>query len=203
MFKRRGQGRLPCRDAVVFCLLQLMAWKVCSVEAPLMAEKLTSSPPSQALEKLRDIHAPAPVGWWPLAPGWYLLLVMLILAVCGILFFVLRRVANSRAKRQALQLLLSYEQQYQQVPNSQLTTAHVSELLRRVALVYFPREAVAGLQGEAWIMFLNNTSKGLDFSKVYHELLEMPYQPKTSGDLQALFRLARTWISQRRGPCLN
>ena len=33
---------------------------------------------------LRDLHLPEVVGWWPLAPGWWVLLAMLVIA-CGFL----------------------------------------------------------------------------------------------------------------------
>jgi hypothetical protein len=81
--------------------------------------------------------------------------------------------------------------------------ARISELLKRVALVYFPRSRVASLQGEAWIDFLSHTGKKLDFNAVRDELIEAPYQPNSSCDLNLLFKISRLWITQRRGSCLN
>ena len=156
-----------------------------------------------ALARLRDIHSPLPVGWWPLAPGWYLLAILLLAAVITVIFLFSRHYLNGRARRQALRLLATYQQMHQQNANSQLSAARISELLKRVALVYFPRTTVASLQGDAWIMFLNDTSKGLDFKGVRTELLDVPYQPMLNCDLNLLFNLARAWINQRRGPCLN
>jgi hypothetical protein len=162
---------------------------------------LKSSP---ELAQLRDIHLPEAIGWWPLAPGWYLLgLFLLTLGVLGGLV-TYRRYAHGRAKREAQHLLKCYQQQYQQQANSQLFSAKISELLKRVALVYYPREQVASLQGEAWITFLNNTAKGVDFYCVREALLELPYQPSKKYDLQSLFKLAQAWIKRQRGqPCLN
>ena len=168
---------------------------------------LTSSAPSNApvdpLEGLRDIHLPDAVGWWPLAPGWYLLGFLVLLGFLTVGFFLVRYYLNGRARRDALCLLKRYRQEYVEKANSQLSAARVSEVLRRVALVYFPRGKVASLQGEAWLMFLNNTSKGLDFNLVKLELLEMPYQPSDGGDLSFLFSMAQKWIHQRSVPCSN
>lgn len=155
------------------------------------------------LAQLRDIHLPGLVGWWPLAPGWYLLLMILVLTLLSLVFLLRRHYLQAQVKRQALHVLVSYEQAFIEHRNSQITAAQVSELLKRVALMYFSRSDVASLQGDAWIMFLNQTSKQLDFNEVRHELLEVPYQPMTTDDLQRLFQLARQWIHQRRGPCLN
>ena len=158
---------------------------------------------SQVLAKLQDIHMPAPIGWWPLAVGWYLLLILALLLLACLFYFVRRHYINGRAKYQALQLMDKLEQEYQRDHNSQLSSMKVSELLRRVALVYFPREDVASLQGEAWLAFLRTNSKGIDFKELGPYLLELPYRPASDRDLQPLFHFAKRWIRQRRAPCLN
>lgn len=160
-----------------------------------------NTPPE--LAQLRDIHFPEAIGWWPLAPGWYLLAIILLIILMVSAFFLIRRYLNGRARRQSLQMLATYQQQHQQEMNSQLSAARVSELLKRVALVYFPRADVASLTGDAWLRFLNTTARGLDFNLVRQELLEAPYQPAIDRDLQPLFNMARMWINQRRGSCLN
>lgn len=157
----------------------------------------------QPLANLRDIHVPSAVSFWPLAPGWYGLLVLLLLCLI-ILYRVIKKYNhNKRPKQQALQLLTAYEQAYQKEGNSALAAASVSELLKRVALQYCQRREVASLQGDAWIQFLIESSKGLDFNQVRNELIEIPYKPQSDGDLPTLFALSREWIKQRRGPCLS
>jgi len=161
-----------------------------------------SKPPE--LAQLRDIHLPQPVGWWPLAPGWYVLAILVLLMVFALGYIMRRYYLNGQAKRQALRLLTQYQQQHTRETNSQLTSARVSELLKRVALVYFPRARVASLQGESWLSFLNETGKGVDFNQVRYNLLEQPYHPHASDDsLHFLFSMAKKWISQRGKPCLN
>ncbi|MBA2651551.1 MAG: DUF4381 domain-containing protein [Tatlockia sp.] len=157
----------------------------------------------QELAKLRDIHLPEPISWWPIAPGWYLLFLIAI-ALSALLFYLVRRsYVNGRAKREALELLQHFEQEYKQGANSQLSSMNVSELLRRVALVYFPREEVASLKGESWLAFLTKTSKGIDFKALGDYLLALPYQPAKEIDLQPLFSNAKQWIKQRGKPCSN
>ena len=89
-------------------------------------------PKAQELANLHDIHLPESIGWWPLAPGWYGLTLLLILILMVASFLVGRYYLNGRARRQALRLLTTYRQQHQRSPNSQLSTARVSELLKRV-----------------------------------------------------------------------
>lgn len=158
---------------------------------------------SQILAKLHDIHLPMPVGWWPLAPGWYLLIGLVLVSISLVSYLLFCAYAKGRAKRQALHLLKIYQQEYQRRSNSQETSMKVSELLRRMALIYFPREQVASLQGEAWLAFLTRTTKNSDFTSMRNYFLELPYQPNQAIDLQPLFNGAEAWLKQRRAPCLN
>jgi len=160
-------------------------------------------PKNDALAKLRDIHLPDPIGLWPLAPGWYLLALVFFLVLVAIVFFIRRTYLNGNHRREALRLLKLFQKQYQDGCDSQQTSAFISELLRRVALVYFPRAEVASLQGKSWIGFLNDTGKGLDFNLVEKELLDGPYKVNNNSDLQLLFKLSERWIKQRRGRCLS
>ncbi|TAL66063.1 MAG: DUF4381 domain-containing protein [Legionella sp.] len=156
-----------------------------------------------ALAQLKDIHLADPIGLWPMAPGWYGLIVFLLLGlILGAYWLHLRKV-QAKPKKQALELLKSYKRQYEKDKNTQQTSARVSELLRRVALVYFSREEVASLHGEAWVAFLNRTGKNLDFKPVQGMLLDSPFKTAETIDLQPLITCAEQWIQQRRAPCSN
>lgn len=155
----------------------------------------------QELSSLRDIHLPESIGWWPLAPGWYLLATSIVIACLLIGFLGLRYYSNGRAKREALRRLAMYKKQYELDANSQLCTANISELLKRLALSYYPRTQIAALQGEAWIAFLNRTGKGVEFNSVRTQLLEMPWRPSRGQPLEALFKTAKKWIVKQGKPC--
>jgi hypothetical protein len=173
------------------------------------------------LAALRDVHLPSPQSWWPLAPAWYILVILVLMSVITGIILIRRHHQHGRFKRQALRLLASYQQQ---PINNQISCANISELLKRVALVYYPRQQVAGLQGEAWLNFLNNSAKGVNFNSVKILLLERPFQhPQASrhpervflregppitdeplpDDLAPLFKCALLWIKKQGKPCLN
>ena len=158
-------------------------------------------PDQAALAQLRDIHLPNPVGWWPLAPGWYGLGLVLLFAIGALIYLLWRNWSKKRSKREALRLLAQCEERYELDADRQRACACVSELLKRAALHYFPRQQVAGLQGASWLTFLNKTSKNLDFNQVYSELLQFPYHPSHDDektDLSLFFMMAGQWIKQRR-----
>jgi hypothetical protein len=168
-----------------------------------MVDQLPKGPPQDALAQLRDIHLPDPIGWWPPAVGWYVVAGLFMLLLYSVIHFSVRYWLNGRSKRRALRILASYQQAYMKSRDSQVASARISELLKRVALVYYPRLQVASLQGQAWINFLNETSHALDFNLIAALLIECPYQPASKQDLLPLFDFAVQWIKQRSGRCLN
>lgn len=155
------------------------------------------------LTQLRDIHLPDPVGWWPLAPGWYVLMIVLLLILMFISYRIYQRHVNGLAKNKALELLKIYKDQYDKDRNAQIASARISELLRRVALVYYPRAQVASIHGDDWIEFLNTTSKNIDFRPVKAMLLDSPFKTAETVHLKPLFSRADQWIKQRGTPCLK
>lgn len=155
------------------------------------------------LAQLKDIHLPEPISWWPLAIGWYGLMVLIFLLIFAIAYLMHKRHINALAKNKALELLKTYKEQYQKDNNAQLTSARISELLRRVALVYYPRAQVASIHGEDWVEFLNQTSKGVNFKPVKEMLLDSPFKTAETINLKPLITRAELWIKQRGVPCLN
>ena len=54
-----------------------------------------------SLDKLHDIVLPETVGWWPLAPGWYVLLLALLIAVSWISIRLIQQWNQNRFRREA------------------------------------------------------------------------------------------------------
>jgi len=130
---------------------------------------------------LRGLHLPEPVGWWPLAPGWWLLIAVLVVASALLIRTWLQRRARSAARRRALRQLEESRSAYAYHGNPVTLGAEVSELLRRTMLAYAPRAEVAGLTGDAWLAWLD---RDLDEPRFRdgpgRKLLELPYRnPET------------------------
>lgn len=156
---------------------------------------------SQSLDplgQLRDIHLPQPISWWPLAPGWYGLLALVVIVVILVGFYLFRRYQKRAIQRLALRQLANLQQLYQGQTGRQTAGEQIamelSKLLRRVALSYYPREQVAHLQGQAWLAFLDKTSPQPKFNKQGQVLVTAPYQKYVDDDLTILFTLCETWI---------
>ncbi len=144
------------------------------------------------LSQLRDIHLPAPVSWWPPAPGWWLLAALTLTAL-GMIYLIYRRRRRARWRRAALaelgQLRGATGQQY---------LGEVSVLLRRVAVTRFPRHDVAALTGDDWLAFLDRTlGDGTPFQSGSGRVLASgPYTHKAQVDAAALHALCERWIKR-------
>ncbi|MGF1682723.1 DUF4381 domain-containing protein [Photobacterium minamisatsumaniensis] len=91
-------------------------------------------------------RAPEP-SWWPLPLSAWVLIGGAVCIAVIVLAVVVWRHGRKQIKRKALHQLsgLAIEQDLSSLDN----------LLRRVALTYFPRNEVAGLTGEAWLKWLD------------------------------------------------
>jgi hypothetical protein len=126
---------------------------------------------------LRDLHLPEAVGWWPLAPGWWVLFGVLAIGVLILLRRALMRWRHDAARRIALRELERLESSYRAAPNAVLLATRLSELLRRTMLAYSPRKEVAGLTGHEWLAWLDRgLGERLFTEGAGRSLQELPYR---------------------------
>ena len=93
--------------------------------------------PSAALD-LRDIHAAPPPPFWPPAPGWWLLAVLVLIALAVLATWAWRRYRRYRYERQILLEVERLSDCYSKDNVSGFIT-DISTLLRRVAIRRYPR----------------------------------------------------------------
>jgi hypothetical protein len=161
---------------------------------------MTPATPTDPLAGLRGYHLPEPVSWWPPAPGWWVLalLVLVLAAALGLGFA--RRYRRGRPSRIARQELAALRAAYQRDGDAAALSRGLSRLLRRVALSRFPRRRVAGLTGEDWLAFLDEQGGGGRFHDGPGRLLvEAPYRPAPELPADALTDLVREWVRRNGG----
>ncbi|PKM11385.1 MAG: DUF4381 domain-containing protein [Gammaproteobacteria bacterium HGW-Gammaproteobacteria-3] len=143
---------------------------------------------------LRPIHLPEAIGWWPPAPGWWLLLALAALLL-WLGFKGYRRITRNTALKSARKLLAEIKQDPTQDDSDKI--AQLSVLLRRVAISLAPRSEAASLTGMAWLRYLDGSMQNLPFSQgIGRMLIDAPYRPKheVQADLPTLLDLCENWL---------
>ena len=148
------------------------------------------------MAQLRDIHAAPPVPWWPPAPGWWVV-ALLVLAV--LVWFGRRLVSRYRVHQRRQQMLgwidhLNATVDPQKDPHAYLST--LNRVFKVVALRAFPEQQCAGMSGEQWTDFLQQNLNAKQSDEALSVLASGPYSPAPNFDSAIISELARAWIKQ-------
>ena len=148
--------------------------------------------------ELHDIHLPEPVSWWPLAPGWWILLILIIALTIACFFFIpklIKKIKHQPASKLALIEFKNIQQLYQSQQNKQTLIESLSILLRRVCMTYDSRQNIASLTGQAWIEKLNALSPQQELStELTDVLLNGPYKKQHDFNAEQLLTHCENWI---------
>lgn len=151
------------------------------------------------LAELRDIHLPGPIETWPPAPGWWLLALLLCVALVAACVWLIKRWRRSRYRREAAAELRLLLETWQENGDDRAYLESVQRLLKRIALTTFPRENVASLTGEAWVQFLDRSASSHDFSIGASEvLIEGNYTAQVSLDVPSFHMEVQRWIRRHK-----
>lgn len=148
------------------------------------------------LSQLRDIHAAPAVPLWPPAPGWWILALLVLVA----LVWVGRRVLAGYKIRQRRKQMLGWIDHLntnidpQRDPQAYLST--LNRIFKLVALRAFPGEQCAALAGQDWADFLTTKMKASPVSESLNVLASGPYDPAPKFDPQVMSDLTRFWIKR-------
>ena len=133
------------------------------------------------LSELQPIILGQAPGLWPLALGWWLVIIAVLLTI----FFAVRAFLNYRkfwtVKRQCLTQI-------------KLTTDNhqINRLLKQAALHYYPVTDVARLSGQAWADFLNLSLASSQHTPCNEACLALYSQP--SGQDPVFQAIAQHWL---------
>jgi len=173
-------------------------------------DALTADP----LAELHDIHLPEAIGWWPLAPGWYLLLIIVLLFIAATYYFWRWRKMQKHqpivfSNQDVIQAaMLELDSIEQSDADNRQRLADISQLLRRCALQLTRLNHVAstadydvaGLTGKAWFSWLDSRWQRDDFRQGAGRLLiDAPYRNAgiEDADVFELCCISRAWLKSQ------
>lgn len=163
---------------------------------PIDAGSLTQTDP---LAQLRGIHLPLPIETWPPAPGWWVLVLVGIIAFLAMLYWLWQNFKANAYRRDGIRQLDAIMLAYESHGDSRRYLEAYQVLLKRVALTRYDRELVASLSGEAWVAFLDQCLNSVEFSIGEGQvLIAGNYMLEPEADIHKLNALGRLWIRQHQ-----
>ncbi len=158
------------------------------------------------LTNLHEVSLPQAVGFWPLGPGWWLLIFILLWLLLGVFRWRYRQWQRAAYRRQALQEIEACRRACSAGDLS--TLQRLPQLLKRVALHSLQlagqsRTQVTALTGAAWWRWLSQTCSQPAPESV-QRLSELAYAPVSqlqtlpAADWQGLLDWCELWVNEHR-----
>ena len=156
------------------------------------------------LDQLQPLIAPPAIPWWPPAPGWWLLAVLLPLLAWG-LWRLRRRLPQRRQKRAETPLDPLRQAALTELAQLQRPTAgtpagpwlqQLNGLLKRLCREHYPNDNSHTLTGRAWLAFLDSRCPAAGLTR-WMVLVEGAYRGHCVLDdkaVEALDQAVATWI---------
>lgn len=150
------------------------------------------------LSQLKDIQLPDPVPFWPPAPGWLALAVIILLGFIYLLYRFYRVWQKKAAAKSALKQMHNCYLKYLETNHHREYACQINILMKRVALGYHHPDEVAGLSGDQWLAFLDATGKTTDFTQGPASILaSAPYGDNRQFDIQAVNQCCQSWVRKQ------
>lgn len=144
--------------------------------------------------ELRDIHLPDASLWWPPAPAWLLLLILLVAAMIGL--WLRHRYRYPSLRRLSLNELGRIRARLREGQGESEVLRELCRLLRRTLMAYHGRRGVAASTGDAWTEQLQSLASG-GFDAAQLQLLSQGrYRRDCNFDAEALLQACETWIRE-------
>lgn len=159
------------------------------------------------LADLKPLIEPAPIAWWPPAPGWWLLAILLPLLGWG-LWRLRHRLPQRKARvaqspqtvldpqrQAALEELAGFAKPYGGAPAA-AWLQQLNGLLKRLCRAHYPQSNSHVLSGRAWLAFLDSRCPAAGLTR-WMVLVEGAYRGNCKLDDKAIDELQQaidTWV---------
>lgn len=149
---------------------------------------------------LKDIEGLKEVSLWPLATGWWIVIILSIIIISFLAYIIFRKLSfNYSWKKEILNNLSKMEKDINEV-NIHEIIIELSELLRRIAIHRYPRNQCAGLKDNDWLLWLEeHDPKKFKWLEKGNLIIKAPYSPPSAIDIslemgKTLIRATKEWV---------
>jgi hypothetical protein len=146
---------------------------------------------------LEPLRSPEAISWWPPAPGWWFIALIILVLLALLLRWLWRFYRRGAPLRSAAREL-------EQIESADLDgyrrAEAVARLQRRIAIRIAGRRACAGLTGTAWVEFLNALVPG-ERRFFADDLADLAYRPNVGErEVSDLLEATRDWLGELERP---
>ena len=135
------------------------------------------------LANLRDIHLPEQISWWPLAPGWWIVIALVVTLLVWLGYKLWQRHQFRQTYRLCQSEIAQLEVSYKEHQDARQLLSGYSQLLRRLLMLRLGRSGNANLHGDNLFALLEANGLGDELSAEYKSLLtEGPYRKSVEID---------------------
>ncbi len=144
--------------------------------------------------QLRDIHMPEVPSIWPLAPGWWVLIVVALISV----YFLYKIWKKQHHKKQLIMLmqqqLTTIHDEFRSNKDKHKLAVAVSDLLKRFVRFVLKDSSATSLIGQDWLDYLNSKSNTDVFNKFKVPLTQAQYIQSPEFDVPSLIAAVRNYF---------
>jgi cbb3-type cytochrome oxidase subunit 3 len=153
----------------------------------------------QILDQLNDIQLPDPIGWWPLAFSWWIMIFVMTSIIVGVLWYYFDQKRRNRYRVSAKSKLQKILDNKYSLDSQKIS--EINALLKQVALTAYGRKQTSSLKSEEWVKFLKQTCGYIKQPEGLLEIIEIGYKSQrdltktdTQDELKKLHTYALKWI---------
>lgn len=162
--------------------------------------------PEELLSQLKDIHEPAAIGIWPLAPGWWILIVGTICLAILITLFWRKHIKQNGWKKEAVKTITAIKKQIPEQSHQQ-SLLLINKLIKRIAIHKSNDISIKALTGSSWHEYMSAFLNGPDTPNMFNtqqlELLSeglykqgIDVDKSMSSEITDLLKALNNWIKE-------
>lgn len=161
-------------------------------------------PFNDKIEHLFPIATPAVEQFYPQTIGWKIAAGVLCLCLFIAMIRSIKRFRKAAYRREANRAINSTLKRYQANELSeQMLFLSFTKIMKSTAMQTYGRNRVAGLSGNNWAEFLQQSYRRRNFTEAHLlNIIERPYkksEPLSKKELKALTKRIKKWIGGHRG----
>ena len=148
-----------------------------------------------SLNNLHDIMLPDAVGFFPLAPGWYIVLLLFLSLLFHLAYTRYKQYKADQYKRDALVELDQFQ------VKSKENTITLLLLAKRVGISAYGRDTIAKLHEDAWWDFIERHSQAKVDAALRKEIQTLLYKEDNTFDesaFDAVLSFVTQWITSHK-----